>query len=71
MIQVVDVAQVPELKSKPKKALIAVMATLLTGFMLLFFVFARSTWRNGQSDPATAEKIALIRQAWNRALGRA
>lgn len=71
VIQVVDVAQVPELKSKPKKALIAVMATLLTGFMLLFFVFARSTWRNGQSDPATAEKIALIRQAWNRALGRA
>ena len=71
VIQVVDVAQVPELKSKPKKALIAVMATLLTGFMLLFFVFARSAWRNGQSDPATAEKIALIRQAWNRALGRA
>ena len=71
VIQVVDVAQVPELKSKPKKALIAVMATLRTGFMLLLFVFARSTWRHRQSDPATAEKIALIRQAWNRALGRA
>ena len=71
VIQVVDIAQVPELKSKPKKALIAVIATLLAGFVLLFFVFARSAWRNGQADPETAEKIAVIHQAWKRALGRA
>lgn len=69
VIQVLDVAQPPERKSKPKKALIAVIATLATGFALLLFVFLRQAWANAQRDGESAEKIDRLRSAWRRALG--
>lgn len=70
VIQVVDTAVAPERKSKPKKALIAVQATLASGFAMLLFVFVRQAVRNGMSDAASAQKWAALRQAWRRALGR-
>mgnify|MGYP000933746184 FL=1 len=60
VIQVVDVAQTPERKSKPKKAMIAVLATLATGFVLLLFVFVRQAWRNGLQNEATAQKLKQL-----------
>ena len=60
VIQVVDVAQTPERKSKPKKAMIAVLTTLATGFLLLLFVFVRQAWRNGLQDEATAQKLKQL-----------
>lgn len=60
LIQVVDVAQTPERKSKPKKAMIAVLTTLATGFVLLLFVFVRQAWRNGLQDEATAQKLKQL-----------
>jgi tyrosine-protein kinase Etk/Wzc len=41
-IQILDLAQPPEKKSKPKNTLIALMATLATGMLLLLFVFIRN-----------------------------
>jgi uncharacterized protein involved in exopolysaccharide biosynthesis len=70
-IQVVDAAQPPELKSKPKKALIAILASLATGFALLLFVFVRQALRNGAQDEETATKLMAIRTGLKRALGRA
>jgi len=70
VIQVVDPAMPPERKSKPKKALIAVLTTLATGFMLLLWVFVRQALRNSQADPGRAEKLNALTQAWRRALGR-
>jgi len=70
-IQVVDAAQPPELKSKPKKALIAILATLATGFALLLFVFVRQALRNGAQDIETAQKLASIKSSWRKALGKA
>jgi len=58
----VDVAIAPELKSKPKKALIAVLVTLATGFLLLLFVFIRQAWRNSDQDPETHQKISNIKK---------
>lgn len=69
-IQVVDAAQPPEKKSKPKKALIAVLATLASGFALLLFVFVRQALRNGAQDAETAQKLQAIRASWRRALGK-
>ncbi|MEJ7137741.1 Wzz/FepE/Etk N-terminal domain-containing protein [Amphibiibacter pelophylacis] len=66
VIQIVDPAMPPELKSKPKKGLIAVLATLGAGFVLLLFVFVREAWRNARNDPEAAEKIEAIRQALSR-----
>lgn len=60
-IQVVDKAQPPQRKSKPKKLLIGLGASLLTGFALLVFVFARQAWRNAMQDATTAEKLRQLR----------
>lgn len=69
VIQVVDVAVPPELKAKPKKALLAVLTTLATGFVLLLFVFIRQAIRGAAQTPATAAKLDQLRKAWFRALG--
>ena len=71
VIQVVDAAQPPERKSKPKKALIAMMTTLAVGFALLLFVFIRQGLRGAAQTPDSAEKLARLRHATARAFGRA
>ncbi len=71
VIQVLDVAQPPERKSKPKKALIAVIATLASGFALLLFVFVRQALRNAGGDQETAGKLAALKASWRRSLGKA
>ena len=70
-IQVLDKATPPELKSTPKKALIAVIATLASGFALLLFVFVRQALRNAGQDSASAQKLQGIQAAWRKALGLA
>ena len=66
MIQVLDPAQPPEKKSKPKKATIALMTTLATGFALLLFIFIRQAWRNAAANPETAAKLAALRASVRR-----
>jgi len=56
----VDVASAPELKSKPKRAEIAVIATLAAGFALLVFIFARHAWRAMRADPESEGKLETI-----------
>jgi len=70
VIQIVDPATPPERKTKPKKALIAVLTTLATGFILLLWVFIRQALHNSKADPGRAEKLTALSQAWRRALGR-
>ena len=70
IIQVLDAAQPPERKSKPKKALIAIIATLAAGFALLLFVFIRQAMRNAKQDPESAQKLTALQASWRKALGR-
>ena len=70
VIQVVDMAQPPERKSKPKKAQIAISTTLGVGFALLVFVFLRQALRSAAGSAQSAKKLADLRRAWTRALGR-
>ncbi len=70
VIQVVDAAQPPERKSKPKKALIAMMTTLAVGFALLLFIFVRQALRGAAQTPESAEKMSRLGQAFRRALGQ-
>lgn len=70
VIQVVDVAIPPERKSKPKKAIIAVLATLVSGMLLLVFVFVRHALRNAKQTPEFADRIQQISQSLRRAIGR-
>ena len=61
IIQVVDTAVAPERKSKPKKVLTALVATLAAGFAMLLFVFIRQAWRNARTNPATAQRLSAIK----------
>lgn len=54
---------VPERAIKPKKALIAIAATLGAGMLLLFFVFVRHALRSSSKDPEQAAKLQQIRRA--------
>jgi tyrosine-protein kinase Etk/Wzc len=69
-IQVVDNAQPPEKKSKPKKALIATIASLASGFLILLFVFLREAYFNATNNKANADKISQIRFSYLKVLGR-
>ena len=72
VIQVVDPALPPERKSKPKKALIAIITTLAAAMILLLWVFIRSALENGKSRPEDAGKLAAMRAGFRRlfTLGR-
>jgi len=59
-IQQVDKAEVPHSKSKPKRAQIAIMTALVTGFCLLLFVFIRSAYRNAKESPETKVRVQNI-----------
>ena len=70
VIQVLDKATPPDRKSKPKKAQSAIIATLVAGFALLLFVFVRQALVNSRQDKESADKLAKLRSAWRKALGR-
>ena len=63
VIQVVDAALKPEWKSKPKRALMAMGATVATLIALMVFVLTRHAWRQTALQPETTGRIARIRSA--------
>jgi uncharacterized protein involved in exopolysaccharide biosynthesis len=63
VVQVIDIAVAPERKSKPKRAQIAVITTLVTGFILLVMLLGRELLRSAQSDPQASTKIRRISAA--------
>ena len=71
ILQVVDVAIPAESKSKPSKALIAIAATLVSGFVLLLLVFVRHALRSSSKNSESAAKLEQIKASWSRAIGRA
>ena len=66
LIQVVDVAQPAERKSKPKRALIAVATTIATLLALALFVVLRHFWRESAARPENREKLTAMRAALGR-----
>ena len=70
VIQVLDPAIAPINKSKPKRALIAIITALAAGFLLLIFVFVKAALNNAGADPETSLKLARIKSSLQAALGR-
>jgi tyrosine-protein kinase Etk/Wzc len=68
VIQVLDVAEPPERKVKPKKAMIAIIAALVSGFALLLFVLGRSALKNASQDEGTKLKVAALKDSWKRVI---
>jgi tyrosine-protein kinase Etk/Wzc len=69
VIQVVDVAEPPERKSKPNKALIGVIATLASGFAILLFVFVRAAMNNASQDEETKRRLIALKGSFLRGIG--
>lgn len=61
VIQVVDIAVPPERKSNLHKAIVALVAWLLCGIVLLAYVFIRRALHSAQDDPQRASRVAAIR----------
>lgn len=59
----VQAPTLPEKASQPKKALLAIGATLGTGMLLLLFIFVRQALRSTATDADAATKLARIRRA--------
>ncbi len=70
VIQVLDAAQSPEHKSKPKRGQMAMLTTLAACFVLLLFVFIRQALRGAAQTPESAEKLDRLRQALSKSFGR-
>lgn len=68
VIQVVDAAQKPERKSKPKKGFVAVIATLGGAVLMLLFIFTRHFMQDASKDPILRKKILQLRQTLNASL---
>ncbi|MEI6051143.1 MAG: GNVR domain-containing protein [Opitutaceae bacterium] len=62
IIQVVDRAEPPELKSKPKRASIVIIATLMAFFLSVLIAFVREAMANASQDPEQAMRMGLLRQ---------
>ena len=62
IIQVVDQAEPPENKSKPKRALIVVITTLMALFLSILIAFVREALSGLSQDPEQAKRLNLLRQ---------
>ena len=61
VIQVLDRAEMPEYRSKPKRKMIVVLATFLGFFLAVFLAFVAEAWKRAAEDPEQAEKVEEFR----------
>jgi uncharacterized protein involved in exopolysaccharide biosynthesis len=66
LIQVVDKALVPEQKSKPKRSLIVILATMMAFFIGILLAFFKEASARASLDPASAERMSLLRRYLRR-----
>ncbi|MBN8507191.1 MAG: lipopolysaccharide biosynthesis protein [Burkholderiales bacterium] len=66
LIQVVDAALPPERKSRPKRAVIALLATFGAFLLLGIAILIRHHWREAARDPARSPQLARLRAAIGR-----
>ncbi len=64
LIQVVDPATPPERKTRPRRAFIAIGATLAVFSLIVLGLWVREGWRAASASPAHAGAVARLRAAW-------
>lgn len=62
IIQVVDKALPPETKSKPKRALIVILATMVAFFIGIIWTFVREAGERAGQNPEQTERMSLLRR---------
>ena len=63
LIQVLDKAIPPEKKSKPKRSLIVVLATLVAFFLAVIWAFLRESILKSKEQPEQAQRFHLLQTA--------
>ena len=56
-------ASLPWSKVSPKRSMVVIVAVLLSGVVLLMFVFVRRAWRSATQDVHASAKIAVIKKS--------
>ncbi|MEH6998119.1 MAG: Wzz/FepE/Etk N-terminal domain-containing protein [Limnobacter sp.] len=64
-VQQLDVATVPERKSKPKRALIVVLSVLAAGFLAVLIAFVRAATRKAAADERSQQGFNALKKAWS------
>jgi tyrosine-protein kinase Etk/Wzc len=62
VVQVVDKAIAPDRKSKPKRAIIVVISTLVGSFLAVLWAFVRESKERASQNPFFAERWSLLRR---------
>ena len=62
IIQVVDIALPPEVKSKPKRALIVILATILAFFITMLLAFFKEANAKSSNNSESAQRLSLLRR---------
>ena len=63
LIQVIDRASPPEKKSRPKRAITAIVTTVVAALLLLAWIVADRAWRRLAADPQGAGQLDRLKQA--------
>lgn len=63
LIQVLDKAIEPDRKSKPKRALIVILATLAAGFIAVLWAFLKEAMEKARRNPESSERMKRFRRA--------
>ena len=64
LIQVVDAAQTPERKSKPKRAIIVLVSAFAGLFLGVLVAFVRRAFRKASENPQSAQQLTELKLAW-------
>lgn len=63
LIQVLDKAIEPDRKSKPKRVLIVILATLAAGFIAVLWAFLKEAMEKARRNPESSERMKQFRRA--------
>ena len=64
LIQILDKASPPEKKSKPKRSLIVILATLVAFFLAVIWAFIKEALNRSSTDPEQAGRMQELRRAF-------
>ena len=67
LIQILDKAVVPDKKSKPKRSLMVLLATVSAGFFTLLYAFIKEALQNARKDTKTQAQLQALKKTlrWN------
>jgi uncharacterized protein involved in exopolysaccharide biosynthesis len=63
LLQVLDVAVPPEMRSSPKRTQMVLMAMVASGFAMCLLAFMLEAKRQAEEDPEQSEKVADLKKS--------